>query len=88
MKGWWDKECKEKKEVVRRRLREWRRGQEQKYEREKREYEELCKRKKKEENESWLKMAAEVRTEEQIWEIINKERKKRKKINESIEMKE
>lgn len=41
----------------------------------------MSKRKKKEENESWLKMAAKVRTEGKVWEIINKERKKRKKIN-------
>lgn len=68
----------------------WRRGigQEQEYKKEKREYKEMCERKKKEKNKSWLKMTAEVRTEKQVWEIINRERKKRKKINKGIEMKE
>lgn len=47
----------------------------------------LCERKKKEENEKWEKKAAEVRREDEVWEI-NRERKKRSKINEEIELNE
>lgn len=37
MREWWDMKCKEKKRVVKRRLREWRKGvgQEQEYKKEK-----------------------------------------------------
>ncbi|KYN27961.1 hypothetical protein ALC57_02628 [Trachymyrmex cornetzi] len=43
-RGWWDKECIEKKKMVRRILRGWRKGSRngEEYRREKREYKELC----------------------------------------------
>lgn len=86
-RGWWDKECKERKREVRKLLREWKkgRGQEHEYKIRRREYRELFE-KKKEENEKWVRRAAEVRTEGQAWEIINRERKSKKKVNEGIEM--
>jgi len=48
----------------------------------------LCKRKRGEENERWIKEAQEVRTEGEVWGIVNKERKRRKGVNEGIEGKE
>lgn len=53
--GWWDKECEMKKRRVRRSLRNWREGRwgGQIYRKEKREYKELCERKKQEENKIW-----------------------------------
>lgn len=56
------------------------------YRREKKEYKELCDRKKREENERWEREAEEARTEGQIWAIVNRERKKWKGINREIEM--
>lgn len=51
-KGWWDGECRKKKNRVRGELRKWRRGEVEKggYKREKKEYRELCEGKKREEN--------------------------------------
>lgn len=49
---------------------------------------ELCERKKKKENERWEKEAGRVSRESEAWEIVNRERKKRKGIKEDIEMKE
>lgn len=82
--GWWDKECIEKKKEVRKELRECRRmgGNGGEYKRIKREYKALCERKKKEENDRWKKQVVEARRENEVWEIINRERKKRKGINE------
>lgn len=90
-KGWWNKECKEKKKELRKTLRIWKRGGEgqgQEYRRRRRKYRDLCERKKRKENEKWARRAAEVRTEGQVWEIVNKERKRRKRVNEGIEMRE
>jgi len=84
-KGWWDEECWEKREV-RRALREWRKGKEnkQKYQEKRREYRELCEEKKRKKNERWEKEVEGVRTENQVWGIINKERNKWKGISEGI----
>ncbi|KYN29366.1 hypothetical protein ALC57_01193, partial [Trachymyrmex cornetzi] len=60
-RGWW--ESREKKEGVRRVLREWRKGE---YRKEKREYKELCEVKKKEENERWERKVEGARSERQI----------------------
>jgi len=49
---------------------------------------ELCDRKKKEENERWEKAAMEVRRDKDVWELINRERKKKRRINEGFEMEE
>lgn len=44
--------------------------------------------KKKEGNDRWEKQVAEARRESEVWKIINRERKKRKGINDGIEMEE
>lgn len=64
---------------MRRELREWRRerGSEEAYKRGKLEYKELCI--KKEENEKWEKRAMEVKRENEVWDIVNKERRRRKR---------
>lgn len=88
--GWWDKECEEKKREVRKELRRWRKegGEGREYRKGKLEYKEMCERKKREENDRWEKKAAEVKRERDVWEIVNIERDRRKKINERIEMEE
>lgn len=50
----------------------------------KQDYEELCSRN-KEENVRWEKKAEEAKREGDLWKIINRERKKRGRINEGIE---
>lgn len=42
--------------------------------------------KKKKANEKWEKKAKEVKRESNVWEIINRERKERKRINNGIGM--
>ncbi|KYN12238.1 hypothetical protein ALC57_15590, partial [Trachymyrmex cornetzi] len=54
----------------------------------KREYKELCGNKKKEENERWERKVEGAKNEGQVWEIVNRERKKWKGINKGIEMRE
>lgn len=75
---------------MRRALREWREKEEKKeeYRKEKKEYKEMCERKKKEENERWEKRAEEAMRECEVWEIINRERKGRRRIKEGIRMNE
>jgi len=89
-KGKWDKECKEKKREVRGKIEgmEEGRGEEIDYRKIRREYRELCDKKKKEKNKKWEKIVMEVRRENEVWGLINRERKRRSRINEEIEMKE
>lgn len=43
-------------------------------------YRELCERKKKGDNERWEKKAAETRKESDVWEIVNRERRRIRRI--------
>jgi len=67
-RGWWDKECVEKKREVRRGLRKWRsgKGREEDYKMEKREYRKLCEGKKIEENERWERMILNAKKEKDV----------------------
>jgi hypothetical protein len=55
VRGWWDKECEEKKKEVSGELRKWRKGlgEGEEFMKRKKEYREMCERKKKEKNERW-----------------------------------
>ncbi|XP_039311970.1 uncharacterized protein LOC120359229 [Solenopsis invicta] len=88
-RGWWDEECRIKKKEVRRALRRWREGEgdRQWYKKERLEYRKLMERKKKEENEKWEKELREIKTENQVWEMVGKTRG-RKRVNEGIKMEE
>ena len=88
-RGWWDKECKEEKGKLRRELRRWRReGGDGKEYRIKKEYALLCEGKKRKEMEKWEKEVEEVRTEGQVWKIVNRDRRRRKRVEEGIKMEE
>jgi len=63
-------------------------GEGREYKRKKKEYKELCRKKKKEDNERWEKRAREIRREGEVWELLSKERGRRKRINEGIEQEE
>lgn len=54
-KNWWDEECRLMKKQVKRELKRWRGGKEARksYLDKKREFKELCERKKEEENKRW-----------------------------------
>lgn len=47
----------------------------------KREFKELCERKKEKENKRWEKMAEETRTESKVWTIINRDKKKKRMMS-------
>jgi len=89
-RGWWDAECREYKRRVRRELRQWRgrRGGGDRYRMVKREYKELCERKRREESERWIELAKNARTEGQIWTVINKERSRKRNIDGGIKIEE
>ncbi|KMQ90798.1 stress response protein nst1-like protein [Lasius niger] len=89
-RGWWDEECEEKRKDTRRVLRKWRKngGGGEEYRKARAEYKLMCKRKKEEENEKWLKEAQEAKTEGEVWKVVNRERKRRRVVNEGIEAKE
>lgn len=53
-------------------------GRGERYKECKREYNDLCERKKNEESERWLEVAKRARTEGQVWEIVNRERRRGK----------
>ncbi|KMQ85710.1 hypothetical protein RF55_15573 [Lasius niger] len=82
----WNEECEEKKKEVRQELRKWRKGD--RYREVKREYKEMCERKKKEEGEKWMREAGEAKIENKVWELINRERRKRKGVDEGIQVEE
>lgn len=58
------------------------------YRKKKREYKELCERKKQEENKKWEREAEKAKMEGKMWEVINRERKRRRKINRDSKMEE
>ncbi|XP_018364055.1 PREDICTED: uncharacterized protein LOC108761816 [Trachymyrmex cornetzi] len=88
--GWWDLECKKFKRRVKRELRKWKRegGDRTRYKELKREYGKLCEGKEKEENDRWIEIAKGARTEVKVWEVVNRERKKKKGIEEGIQTEE
>lgn len=87
-KRWWDEECREEKKKVRKELIRWRRGRGsgESYRKEKARYRKLCEKKKKEE--TWERNVKEARTKGQVWKIVNRERRRRFKINEGIKLEE
>lgn len=56
------------------------------YRESKRKYRRMCEEQRKEEVERWEKELEGVRTEGQVWKAINRERKRRRKVNERIKM--
>lgn len=46
----------------------------------------MCEKKKRELNKEWERRVKEVRRENEVWEIVNRERKGRKRVNEGLEM--
>jgi len=48
----------------------------------------MCTRKRKQENKKWERKIKKARRESEAWEIVNRERRKRKRMNENIEMEE
>ncbi|KAL6419029.1 hypothetical protein ACFW04_014075 [Cataglyphis niger] len=86
----WDSECKEEKNIVRKELRRFKEkgGDGNLYREAKGKYKKLIERKKKEERERWERELREIRTERQVWEMVNRERRRRWKVNKDITMKE
>ncbi|XP_018406609.1 PREDICTED: uncharacterized protein LOC108782751 [Cyphomyrmex costatus] len=87
---WWDDECKLKKSEVRRVLRKWRKGEMEgkDYRKTRNDYKRLCERKKEIGRERLMEEAEAAKTEKDVWSIVNRERRKKRGINESISMKE
>lgn len=84
---WWDKECTELKRVARRALKKWRKGEDSKdnYEKKKKKYKDKCKEKKTRWQEREEQEIQQITNENQVWEYINRGRKKRTEITKKIE---
>ena len=85
-KGWWDEECREMKKEVEEELKTWKReGRNgKKFRRARNKLGALWKEKKRREKKRWEKEIEGVRTEGEVWKIVNRERKRRKRVNEEI----
>lgn len=75
---------------MRREYNNWRKegGSRDRYRDRKKEYRKLCEEKKRKEKENLEKEVGMVRTEGQVWKVINKERKKKKRIKDGIRIEE
>ncbi|XP_076301434.1 uncharacterized protein LOC143219315 [Lasioglossum baleicum] len=89
-KGWWDEECRVGKKLAREELRKWRKegGNGIAFREKKREYQKLCEEKKKKEREKWEKEVEGIKTESQVWKVVNRERKRRSRVDERIRLEE
>lgn len=69
---WWSEECKAKSEEVRKSLRSWGRGRNnrEEYKRKRMKYRDLCERMKEEVKEGLINEAEQVRNEGGVWRII------------------
>lgn len=89
-KGWWDEEYRREKKKLEEELRRWRRMSggdgSDRYREEKRKFKELCEEKKRKGRERWEREVERTRTEGQVWSVVNRGRKRRRKIKESFEM--
>jgi len=63
-------------------------GEGEKYREARRKYNKRCEEKKREESERWVEKARIAKTEGQVWEVVNRERRKRKGINGKIKEEE
>jgi hypothetical protein len=78
----WDKECREGKQAARKKLRNWKKEKatKEEYKRARKRYKLVCKEKKeKKRMEEEMKMKG-IKTEEEVWRYINRERKKKGEI--------
>lgn len=47
----------------------------------------MCEEKKRRERKRWKREIERAKTERQAWKVVNKERKRRKRVNENIKLK-
>lgn len=89
-RGWWDEECRNRKREVREELKRWKKegGKGEKYKEMRKRYREHCKEKRQGERERWERELERVKSERDVWKVVNKGRRRRKKVKEGIEMKE
>lgn len=52
------------------------RRESERYKEWRRRYNELCEKKKKEDSEKWLEVAKQAKSEGQVWEVVNRKRKR------------
>lgn len=77
---WWDKECKEMKRLTRKEMRKWRNGNgsREEYRAQLKKYKDICKKKKEEKKREEEEEIRSIKTEEEVWKYINRERKTKK----------
>ena len=87
---WWNANCTKNKRETRKALRNWRRDKEGKedYQMKRGEYKIVCEERRRELQENTENEILQQKGENQIWEYINKQRKKRIGISNKIDLKE
>ena len=88
-RGWWDEEYRKSKDGVKKCISKWSKGEMEKREcnRKRRERERMLSEKRQREKESYKEEVQKAVMEGRKWEVINKERGDRKRINEEIGIK-
>lgn len=88
--SWWGKKCREKKRIVTKMLKKWKRGEvtREEFLKEKKEHRGLCLKMKKEEEEKEKEKINNIRNETEIWKYINSDRKKSSGAGGKIEIEE
>lgn len=83
---WHDKEWKEKKRELRRKMRKWWRGKckMEEFLRKRKEYKECCREKRREHERQEKEKIKRIRTEQEAWKYINRFRKRREGVDEEI----
>lgn len=83
---WWDKECSKSKRKVGILLKKWKKGkiQKEEYIKARREWKDLCEEKKRIKSEEEEAEIREIKNENQVWKYFNKDRKKRKTVENNI----
>lgn len=69
-------------------MREWRRrrGEGRRYRQRRKEYKDLCEKKRKD-NEKWERKVMEAGRESEVWEVVTIKRRRTKRVNENIKRK-
>lgn len=87
---WWNKDCKDKKSEMRRKLKKWKKqnGSENEFRKARAEFRKLCEMRKKQKDDEEYEEILKLTSEADVWKYIKKIRKKPTRTSEEIQMEE
>ncbi|XP_050494320.1 golgin subfamily A member 6-like protein 6 [Bombus huntii] len=85
-KVWYDKEWKERKREIRRKMTKFRKGKcsREEFIEEKKEFKQWCEQRKEKQEEEEMEKLKKIKTEQEAWKYINKYRRRREVVDEAI----